>query len=59
MRRNLTVLFVSIAVVVAATTVVEAVRQGTVSPLWQMAWLPAVVAAAFSRPTRRRCGGRP
>jgi hypothetical protein len=58
MRRNLTLLFLATAVVVAATTVADAVRQGTMAPLWQMAWLPAVLAAAFSRPTRRRCGGR-
>jgi hypothetical protein len=52
------VLFLATAVVAAATTVAEAVRQGTVAPLWQLAWLPAVLAAAFSRPTRWRCGGR-
>jgi hypothetical protein len=40
--------------VVAVSSVVQAVRQGSWSPLIEVGWLPAVVVAIWPGP-RRRC----
>lgn len=40
--------------VVAVSSVVQAIRQGTWSPLIETGWLPAVVVAIWPG-TRRRC----
>jgi len=55
MRRAIPMLVLAVAAVVAAATVVDAVRHDTLNPIWEMAWLPAVIAGALYRPTGRLC----
>ena len=44
--------------VVAVSSVVAAVRQGSWEPIVAMGWLPAVVVATWWPGTRRRCTPR-
>jgi hypothetical protein len=47
---------VAIALFVAVSTVVAAIRQGSWGPVWATGWLPAVLVASLARTdsTRRR-----
>jgi hypothetical protein len=42
-----------VAVFVAVASVAQAIRQGSWAPVASVAWLPAVVAAAWPGPGRR------
>ena len=41
--------------VVAVSSIVQAVRQGSWAPIIAVSWLPAVVVATWWPGTRRRC----
>jgi hypothetical protein len=41
--------------VVAVSSIVQAIRQGSWSPIIEIGWLPAVVVATWWPGTRRRC----
>jgi hypothetical protein len=43
------------AVFVAVASAAQAIRQGSWAPLASVAWLPAVIAAAWPGSGRRRC----
>jgi hypothetical protein len=57
-NRALRLSVVVFAAVVAATTVSYAIRHDTIAPIWEMAWLPAVVTAVLYRRSARRCSPR-
>ena len=59
MRRTLTGLMLGLALAVATAAAADAIRHGTLAPIWEMAWLPAIVAGAPSMPAGRRCRRRP
>jgi hypothetical protein len=44
--------------VVAVSSIVQAVRQGSWAPIISVGWLPAVVVATWWPSTRRRCRPR-
>jgi hypothetical protein len=54
MKRTLVILVVALASLVAAATVVDALRNNTLTPVWEMAWLPAVLAGVL-HPHGGRC----
>ena len=55
MRRPIRMLLLAVVAVVAAATVADAIRHETFAPIWEMAWLPAVVAGALCGANERRC----
>jgi hypothetical protein len=57
MKRTIPVLVVVVAAVVVAAIVADAIRNDTWTPIWEMAWWPAVIAGILYRPSRRRCSG--
>jgi lipopolysaccharide export LptBFGC system permease protein LptF len=55
-RSKLGIASLAVAAVVLGLSVAQAVRQGSLDPIWAIAWLPAVIAAAFYRPpSGKRC----
>ena len=51
----------AIAGIVVVATVVQAIRQDSVGPIWMIGWLPAVLVASLYRPAAgkpRRPRGR-
>jgi hypothetical protein len=56
-KRWLYVVVGVVAVLVAAASVVQAIRQGSWAPVTSMAWLPAVVVAVWPG-SGRRCRPR-
>lgn len=51
MRRTISLLVLAVGAVVVAAIVADAIRHDTLTPIWEMAWLPGVVAAAMYRPS--------
>jgi hypothetical protein len=47
----------AVAAVILGLTIAQAVRQGSLDPLWTIGWLPAVIVAALATP-RTPCRGR-
>jgi hypothetical protein len=45
------------AAVVLGAAIAQAVRQGSLTPIWLVGWIPAVVVAALYRPGSRRARG--
>src|SRR5690242_2665144 len=54
MKRTLVILLLAVAGLIATATVVDAVRNDTLTPVWEMAWLPAVLAGVLY-PRSGRC----
>jgi hypothetical protein len=55
MRRVMPMLVLAVAGAVVAATVADAVQHDTLTPIWEMAWLPAVIAGALYRSSGRLC----
>jgi hypothetical protein len=47
------VLVLAVGALVVAAVAADAIRHDTWKPVWEMAWLPGVVAAAMYRPSGR------
>ena len=48
-----------VATVVAGAAIANAVRTGSLAPIWMVGWLPAVLAGVFyRRPSDARCSAR-
>jgi hypothetical protein len=54
-RRSLTTLLLAIALAALVLTIIEAVREHSVDPIWRAGWIPAVVAASLYASGGRRC----
>lgn len=58
MRRLLCNVSVVVAVVVLVATVVQAVRERSLGPVWSIGWMPAVLAGTLLGTRRGRCARR-
>ena len=56
--RGMQVLAAIAVAVVAVSSIVQAIRQGSWAPLIEVGWLPAVVVATWWPGTRGRCWPR-
>jgi hypothetical protein len=57
--RLLTAVSLAAVGLVLIAAIAQAVRRGSLEPLWQAGWLPAVVVAIWYRPgSNRRCWPR-
>jgi hypothetical protein len=55
----LSVLAIVIGVFVATAAIADAVRTSSLSPIWMVGWLPAVLVGVFyRRPSDARCRAR-
>ena len=58
-RRKLEIAALAVAALVLGLSIAQAVREGSVGPIWAIAWLPAVLAGGFARTsTGKRCSLR-
>jgi hypothetical protein len=53
-RWLVTVGSIAAAVVVLGAAIAQAVRQGSLTPIWLVGWIPVVVVAGLYRPGSRR-----
>ena len=58
-RSNLGIASLAVAAVVLGLSIAQAVRQGSLEPIWMIGWLPAVIAGGFYKPSKaKRCSLR-
>ena len=49
----------AVAAVVLGLSLAQAVREESLDPIWTIAWLPAVIAGGFYKPSNvKRCSPR-
>ena len=58
-RSKLGIVSLAVAAVVLGLSIAQAVREASLDPIWTIAWLPAVIAGGFYKPSNgKRCSLR-